>query len=337
VKFPFPLAEEVKDRPMFRSPLLAGAALLLASLAPAILPAPASAAAEYGDKAHDRAAILAMSGTYKVTFDMRETVPFVTGYTPYPAKLSGGHEVVKVIVDTSNQIILQHLLVVDSGTKEPLVIKHWRQDWTWQPASVLVYAGPGRWTLAAVPAAQRKGAWSQTVWQTDDSPRYGAVGRWRYDDGVTRWMSDETMRPLARRDATRKPPYDHYLGTNRHALTPAGWVQEQDNAKIGSKDGKPVTFAHEVVINSYVPATDFPVAAAEAYWSKTTDYWAAVRADWDKVIATTRGLKLGEEPDNGSTSGHDLMLLADDVASGEAPLATAKSEAHAIIVRETGK
>ena len=268
---------------------------------------------------------------------MRETVPFVAGYTPYAAKLSGGHEVVKVVVDKPDMISLQHLLVVETANKQVMVIKHWRQDWTWQPTAVLVYDSPNEWKLQPLSEADRKGAWSQTVWQTDDSPRYGAIGHWRYEDGVARWMSDETRRPLARRDATRKPPYDHYIGTNRHALTPTGWVQEQDNAKIGTKDGKTVTFVHEVVINSYVPASDFPIASAETYWSKTAAYWAFVRAEWDKAIAAKRGVHVTEEADNGSTIGHELMLLADDVASGEVKLAEASRDAAGLIEKEAAK
>jgi len=287
------------------------------------------------DQARDRASILAMAGSFKVTFDMRETIAFVPGYTLYPAKLSGGHEVVRVIADRPDFVSLQHLLVVEAEDKTPMVIKHWRQDWHWQPATVLTYAAKGRWTLSSVADADRKGAWSQTVWQTDDSPRYGGVGRWRYDDGVARWMSDETRRPLARRDATRNPPYDHYVGTNRHALTPTGWVHEQDNAKIGPKDGKSVTFAHEVVINSYVAATDFPVQAAEDYWTKTNAYWAAVRDGWDKAIARGRGLKLAEQADSGSSTGHELMLIADDIASGETKEADARKEAGELIARAT--
>jgi hypothetical protein len=280
-----------------------------------------------------------MAGTYKVTFDMRGTVPFVAGYTPYPAKLSGGNEVVKIVLDTPGHIILQHLLVVDSGTKDPLVIKHWRQDWIWQPNTVLVYSAPGRWTLRSVTEADRRGAWSQTVRQTDDGPRYGAIGHWRYDDGVARWTSEEMRRPLARRDATRHPPYDHYLGTNRHALTPAGWVQEQeqDNAKIGPKDGKDAAFVHEVVINSYVPATNFPIAAADTYWAKTAEYWAFVRTEWTKAITANRGVHVAEEPDNGSVTGHELMLLADDVASGEVKLDRARKEAAASIAKGTAR
>ncbi len=287
------------------------------------------------DQARDLASIKAMAGTYKVTFDMRETVPFIAGYTPLPAKISGGYEVVRVVDEHPGFVALQHMLVVDTGTGKPMVVKHWRQDWAWEPTSVLVYSESNQWTLRPLSQEQRMAAWSQTVWQTDDSPRYGAIGRWRYDDGVARWTSEETRRPLARRDATRNPVYDHYIGTNRHALTPTGWVHEQDNAKIGIKDGKSVTFVHEALINSYVPSTDFPVSAADDYWAKTKDYWASVRATWDRAIAIHRGVHVTEEADNGTTIGHELMLLADDVASGEVPLATATKEARELIEKET--
>ncbi len=328
---------------MIRTNLMALALAFAMATSPALAaaaPAPAgpsSVAALYGDKARDRASILAMAGTFKVTFDMRETVPFVAGYEPLKPKLSGGHEVVRVVIDTPDRIGLQHLLVVEMEDKKPMVIKHWRQDWEWQPKTVLTYSGPGQWSLVPVAAADAKGAWSQTVYQTDDSPRYGGIGRWRYDGGVARWQSDETSRPLARRDAVRKPPYDHYIGTNRHALTPTGWVHEQDNAKIGTKDGQKVTFVHEVLINSYVPASDFPVAAADEYWAKTKDYWEAVRADWDRVIAAKKGVKLGEAAETGSATGHELMLLADDIVNGEQKTDAAKVEAAELIQRETSK
>jgi hypothetical protein len=314
------------------------AAMLIASAAlpGAVAARPIMAAqAEYGDRARDHAAILAMAGTFKVTFDMRETTPLVAGYTPYPAKISGGHELVRAIVDTPGRVVLQHLLVVEDGNGRTMVIKHWRQDWTFQPASVLTYVAPGRWALRPVPESERRGAWSQTVWQTDDSPRYGGIGRWRYDDGATRWTSDETRRPLARRDATRGVPYDHYLGTNRHVLTPNGWVHEQDNAKIGGKEGRSVTFVHEYVVNSYVPARDFAVAAAEGYWTKTKDYWAIVRREWDAAIARDGGLALGEVADSGSVTGHQLMLLADDIVHGDVTTAAAGREARDLIREAT--
>ncbi len=317
--------------------LLFAAGLMVVALPSLVAPVAAQTAAAYADQARDRAAILAMAGVYKVTFDMRETTPLVEGYTPYPAKLSGGHEVVRAVVDTPGYIALQHLLVVDDGNGHTMVIKHWRQDWRYEPAEVLEYSAPGAWKLRALSPAERKGAWSQTVWQTDDSPRYGGVGRWRYDNGATRWASDETRRPLARRDAVRKPPYDHYVGVNHHVLTPAGWVHEQENAKIGPKDGAPATYVHEYVINTYAKDPAFSPKPADDYWAKTKDYWAAVRADWEKVIAARKGITLGEDAGNGSVTGHELMLIADDIAKGEAKLADATKEASDLIARETAK
>lgn len=94
------------------------------------------------------------------------------------------------------------MLVAEKDGKA-FVIKHWRQDWTYEPAQVLTYKGPDQWKLETVPERMRKGRWSQTVWQTDDSPRYGGWGEFSNEGGVTRWRSNWTSRPLARRDAVR--------------------------------------------------------------------------------------------------------------------------------------
>jgi hypothetical protein len=196
---------------------------------------------------------------------------------------------------------------------------------------VLTYKGRGRWVLEPVAAADRADAWSQTVWQTDDSPRYGGVGRWTYDDGVARWMSQPTPRPLARRDAVRHPVYDRYVGTNRHALTPVGWVHEQDNAKIGAKDGQSVTFVHEVVLNTYSRSDKFPVKAADDYWAATKAYWASVRAAWDEAIARGQGVTVAEEAQNGSVTGPKLMELADAIVAGKTSTDKAVAEARALI------
>jgi hypothetical protein len=285
----------------------------------------------------DRQSILAMAGDYRVRFDMRETVPFVSDYTPLEPKRSGGHESVRVVEDRGDFISLQHLLVVEGEDEKPVIVKHWRQDWTYQPKEVLVYESSGRWTLKPVPASEGKGAWSQTVWQTDDSPRYGGVGKWVYDHGVARWQSDETLRPLARRDAIRHPVYTWYVGKNRHALTPAGWVHEQDNAKVGIRDGKPVTYVHEVVVNSYNRFSDYPVAAADSYWAKTKDYWAEVRKAWDEAARSRKVVAVREEAQAGSVTGPKLMGLADEIAEGKVQTAAAVQQAKVLIAQETAK
>ena len=264
----------------------------------------------------DRQAILAMAGTYHVGFEFRETVALTPGYKPIPIKTSGGEEVIRVIEDTGRTIKLQHTLVADLNGK-PYITKHWRQDWVYEPKEVMTYLGDGRWEMRPVKAEDRKGAWSQTVWQTDDSPRYGGVGQWAYDNGYTRWTSDISYRPLARRDAVRKPPYDRYIGVNRHTLTPEGWVHEQDNAKVGTKDGKPTTFVHEVALNTYKRGDKFNWAAADAYWAKTGDYWAAVRAAWDREFARGKVVEVEEEAQMGSLTGPLLMGLAEEIYEGK--------------------
>lgn len=283
----------------------------------------------------DRAAILSMAGTYRVKFDFRETVSLVADYQPIEPKRSGGFEAVRVIEDTGRIIRMQHLLVVKDEADKPIIIKHWRQDWIYEPETVLTYAGPNAWTLTTVPAADRRDSWAQTVWQTDDSPRYGGIGQWKHDRGEVRWISEETGRPLARRDAIRKPVYDRYVGTNRHALTHAGWVHEQDNAKVGLRDGKPVTIVHEVVLNSYVPSTDFDFKAADDYMAKTSTYWASVRLAWDAVATRTGGIRLVQDADNGSSTGKKLMELADNIAKGSLGTADGVAQARFIIGQAT--
>lgn len=280
----------------------------------------------------DRRAILAMAGAFDVRFDMRETVPFADDYRPLEPKISGGNEVVRVVEDTGRVIRLQHLLVAGApGGVAPTVIKHWRQDWEFEPASVLVYENSGHWKLRALSAADRRGRWAQTVWQTDDSPRYGGIGVWKYDGGVARWTSDETRRPLARRDAVRHPAYDHYVGTNRHAISPAGWVHEQDNAKRAGAGDAARTLVHEVVLNTYTRSTAFNVAAADKYWDQTSAYWSKVRDAWDETIKRRGGVAVAEEADTGSLPASRLMGLAARVAAGARTLDSAVDEARRII------
>lgn len=293
------------------------------------LGAPAVAGAATAPE-RDRKAILAMAGDYKVRFDMRETVSFQADYKPLAPKLSGGYEAVRVVEDRGDFISLQHILVVDDGGK-PAIVKHWRQDWTYEPTKIVVYDKTNRWALKPVSAAARRGAWAQTVWQTDDSPRYGGVGRWTYDGGVASWQSERTLRPLARRDAIRHPAYTWYAGWNRHTLTPTGWIHEQDNAKLGEKDGKPIRYVHEVVLNAYNRTGEFQARAADDYWASTKGYWAGVRLAWDDAIAKGGGVTVTEEANNGSVTGPRLMGLADEIAEGKKDPAVALREAKALI------
>lgn len=313
------------------------AAALLTSAAPAAALAQTGSAVSTPASAfeRDRQAILAQAGQYRVHFDMRENVSFNPDYDPMEGKLSGGSEIVRVVYDHGDRISLQHILVMEHEG-EAVVIKHWRQDWTYQPETVLTYAGPNQWILTPISADARQGAWSQTVWQTDDSPRYGGVGRWTYANGMTVWTSEPTWRPLARRDAVLNPIYDRYLGTNRHALTPNGWVHIQDNMKMsGRAGGEPVAIVQEDVVNTYDRSTSYSPKAGDDYWAATTAYCAAVRDAWDAVIARENGIHVQEEAQTGVVTGPPLMALAQKIQDGALTTDAAIAEARATIEAAT--
>ncbi len=316
------------------SPLLA--ALMFAIAAPALADAPIAASTEQINVKFqaDRRQILAMAGNYNVSFDFRETTAWQPDYTPIEPKVSGGHEVVRVIEDSGRIIRLQHLLVAEQDGKT-YIIKHWRQDWTYEPEKVLVYAGQGKWTLEEVPERLRHGRWSQTVWQTDDSPRYGGWGEWSDEGGVPRWRSNWTMRPLARRDAIRHPVYDRYRAINRHSPTPTGWIHWQDNIKMGMRDGNLVPFVQESVLNTYTLSTGYDPKPADDYWANTSPYWAAVRAEWDKAIAAGGGVTVGEVAETGSAAAERLMDMASEITDGKLTTDAAIKRARAVIAEVT--
>lgn len=265
----------------------------------------------------DRADILAMAGDYKVKFDMQESTRWMADYEPLDPKISGGYKSVRVIEDSGNKIILQHLLVVDMGEGSHIV-KHWRQDWEYEPAQLLAYKGEGVWKLEDIASDKRKGAWSQTVYQVDDSPRYAGIGQWEEKDGVRQWQSDETWRPLARRDTVRHPIYDRYHSVNRHANTPDGWIHFQDNIKMKQGENgalKPVV--SEYVLNTYYKFNDYDVAAADDYWAKTKDYWASVRQGWDDLLAKNGEINVTEEAATGTVISAELLEMGTQIAKGE--------------------
>jgi hypothetical protein len=278
----------------------------------------------------DRADILAMAGDFKVRFDMQESTPWMQGYTPIAAKVSGGHESVRVIEDTGRKIVLQHLLVVEMDG-ESHVIKHWRQDWEYEPARYLAYADTNEWTWEPIDERQRRGRWSQTVYQVDDSPRYASYGQFETQGGVRRWRSNWTWRPLARRDAVRHPVYDRYYGINRHQVAPDGWIHWQDNMKMGQFDGALKPVVQEYVLNTYTRFGDYDTKAADDYWAATKGYWAAIRAKWDEIAASKGGIAVDEEAEAGTIISGRLLELADEIRTGSKTEAAAVAEAAKLI------
>lgn len=257
----------------------------------------------------DRRAILAMVGQYKVTFDFIEVAGFTENYKPKVPYQSWATEKVYVLEDKPNFISLQHILVMQTmskdGTKNPpMVTKHWRQDWQYQPKQVLTYKGYNTWLAQVVPQAEQKGVWSQTVYQVDDSPRYGGVAAWQHFGNFSSWNSQETWRPLPRREYTVRNDYQVLLGNNRHIILPTGWVHEQQNNKVVlDKDAKPdainPVIAREMGFNRYERIKDYDFTLGDTYLKNTEPFWHEVRSQWTNLSQQNTPIRLRAPADKG--------------------------------------
>ena len=298
----------------------------------------------------DRAAILAMAGDYRASFDFLETIEFSPGAAPARPYRSWGTERIYAIERRADFISLQHVIVMfaidDRGRRiGPLVQKHWRQDWRYEPRSVLVFIGNERFETRAVPSAERRGAWSQTVYQVDDSPRYGSVGRWVHSVEASIWEGGEAWRPLPRREHSVRSDYQVLAGRNRHTILPTGWVHEQDNLKLAlaqvsrsdpkaSEDhqvGKTRRIAREVGVDRYERLRDFDFSAADTYWEATASFWALVRQGWAQRVASSPRLRVRTTCD-GAEAFVPFFRTAERLESGEAiPLDAQRAEVERVL------
>lgn len=228
----------------------------------------------------DRRAILAMQGEYRVSFHFDETVALAPGYETRPDKDSGAHELVLLVEDSGDRIVLQHLLVMPGGG----VIKHWRQDWQYEPAEHWTFVGDQRFERRARTPAERAGTWKQSVYEVHDAPRYAGIGRWNHRYGVATWTSERTWRPLPRREYTTRDDYELLNVENRHTITPTGWTHEQDNTKVVRRDGRDRSLVREFGFNDYRLVAGHDFSPARRYWDETASFWAAVRARWDRLL-----------------------------------------------------
>lgn len=242
----------------------------------------------------DRRAILAMAGTYRVTFDFLEVVPFVTQEKPNAPYQSWGTEKIYVDRDDGKNVSLVHILEMrivmkDGSISEPMVTKHWRQDWQYEPAYVVEYRGRDRWQRRKLSAAESKGRWLQSVYQVDESPRYASIGRWEHSASFSSWLSGETWRPLPRREWSVRDDYQVLVGTNRHTVSPTGWIQEENNLKTvltaaRELDSSRPYVAREYGVARYERIRDADFAQADVYYGRTKQFWDRVRDEWSGIF-----------------------------------------------------
>lgn len=246
----------------------------------------------------DRRAILAMAGTYRVTFDFLEIASYTaaddTGTPRLGPYQSWGTEKVYVDRDEPGFVSLVHILEMrilgkDGQPSDPMVTKHWRQDWRYEPEALVEYRGRDRWQRRPLADTERRGAWVQTVYQVDESPRYASLGRWQHNASFSTWLSGETWRPLPRREWSVRKDYDTLIGNNRHTVHPTGWTQEENNlkARLDAQRMPDAAFpylAREVGMARYERLRDADFAGADRYYAATRRFWNEVQAAWDRAF-----------------------------------------------------
>jgi len=242
----------------------------------------------------DRRAILAMAGGYRTSFEFIETIGFGPDYNPEPPYQSWGTEYVYVITNEPEFISLQHIIVMrflnaEGVVSNAFVVKHWRQDWQFEDNELHVYVGNNAWERAILSKDEVSGTWSQSVFQTDDSPRYASVGKWEHHADFSSWKSKNTWRPLPRREYSVRDDYHILSGTNRHTITPTGWVHEQDNLKLVLDKKRHTSsekryLAREVGLNRYERISEFDFSEGDKYWGLTEPFWTNVKEAWQRIF-----------------------------------------------------
>ena len=139
----------------------------------------------------------------------------------------------------------------DGSISEPMVTKHWRQDWQYEPTYIDRVSRPRSLATSQAYAAEAKGMWLQSVYQVDESPRYASIGRWQHSASFSTWLSGDTWRPLPRREWSVRDDYQVLIGTNRHTISATGWIQEENNLKAVLTDARAVDASRPFVAREY--------------------------------------------------------------------------------------
>ncbi|WP_430905926.1 DUF6607 family protein [Maribacter sp. 2-571] len=247
----------------------------------------------------DAAAIKKMCGCYEVTFNFAETFNYSNDslYKPSKTKIDKGLEWAQLVTDEAGKVVIQHILQVGDPAK-PMIIKHWRQDWLYENKELYQYNGNNNWSYIKKDDSEVAGQWTQKVFQVDDSPRYEGSATWVHVDGKSYW-ENTTPAPLPRREYTTRGDYNITLRGNRHEITEAGWVHDQDNQKIiRSGTTEDVVLAKEKGYNTYHRVADGRCKAAAEWWQTSQEKWTKVRAKWDAVFARNTDLTLHEKVAN---------------------------------------
>ena len=250
-------------------------------------------------KNKDIEAIKKMCGCYEVTYNFAETFNYSKDslYKPSKIKISGGLELAVLVEDENDLISIQHILQVGDPSN-PMIVKHWRQDWLYENKNTYIFNANNSWIYNDKNKKEVKGQWTQRVFQVDDSPRYEGSGSWVHVDGKSYW-ENTTPAPLPRREYTIRSDYNLTMRGNRHEITKYGWLHDQDNSKIKRVMGKDdLIIAKEKGYNTYKKVNDNRCSVAKKWWIDNSRKWAIVRSKWEQIFNKKVDLYLKPKIDN---------------------------------------
>lgn len=235
----------------------------------------------------EKEAIKNLCGCFEVDFMYAETFSPNASYTfkkPYEAH---GLEWVFPVALSDKKIVLQHLLVINDS----VIVKHWREDWEYEKKDWLVFNHDASWKRVSKPEGV-KDEWTQTVWETDDGPRYQGSSKWIFNDNKYFWQNTADA-PLPRREYSTRKDYNVLQRGNRIIVTDTGWIHEQDNNKLLRIDGVPdQLLAQEKGFNIYHKANEQRCDPAKNWWAKNAVFWQVVRNAWDDVLKNRAAVQL---------------------------------------------
>jgi hypothetical protein len=255
-----------------------------------------------------------LCGCFNVAFKYAETFSPDTGYKFHEREtINGGLELVFPVEASDKKIVLQHLLVIT----DKVIIKHWREDWTFENPLIWNYTGNKIWKKEIQKSEAVKGKWTQAVWEVSDEPRYQGTSEWLHANGQKYWLNT-TDAPLPRREYSVRSDYNLLNRTNRIIINDSGYRHEQDNRKIIKANGVEKLLVEEKGLNTYVRISEETCNAAKIWWEKNKFYWEKVRTIWEEKIANISTIKM-ETKVKDKVLHEYLMAQAKEYAEGKIP------------------
>ncbi|MCD2424054.1 hypothetical protein LQ567_14845 [Niabella pedocola] len=267
-----------------------------------------------------------LCGCFEVSFKYAETFAPEKEYKFHEREqIMGVTELALPLVNTDKKVVIQHLLVMGSGT----IVKHWREDWTYENPVQWVYKGDKVWEKVTLPAAGVKGKWSQSVWEVTDAPRYQGSAPWQVVNGHTIWESTADA-PLPRREYTQRSDYNILNRTNRLVITDKGYDHIQENKKIIRSNGSDQLLVEERGLNGYEQLDKGDCAAGEKYWEVHKGFWLALEQEWEKLLEAKNRITLTEKVGDQELM-TKLFAMADEWKAQKLTAADVNSKIKAVL------